>query len=269
MFYIDFSKEKRTLVEPIRNKTYIIQIENWLATKSASSEYLRRRNQLIWVIGVSTGLRISDILRLDIDDVRDKTRIIIREMKTGKRKEIPLSNKIIDLLRRYLPYRQQNDIEYTKALFLGKKGARLDRSGAYRLINKACEIVCPDINVGTHTMRKTFGYHHYQKFHDVVLLQRIFNHSAPHITLRYIGITQDQINDSYKNFNLFEETSTKIEPETEVIKPPPKPIKPVVKKEQQRDKKSDSEVIQAIKDYLENNGMRHRDFCEYLLSLAS
>lgn len=256
-------------VEPIRDKKNIIQIENWLATKSASSEYLRRRNHLIWVLGISTGLRISDILGLNIDDVQFKDRIILKEQKTGKRKEIPLSDKIIDLIKKYLPYRLMYGQNYTKALFMGKKHCRLHRSQVYRDINEACENICPDVNVGTHTMRKTFGYHHYQKFHDVVLLQQIFNHSTPQVTLRYIGITQDQINDSYKALNLFDEQPVKIEPETEIIKTLPKTIKPVVKKEQQREKKSDSNVIQAIKDYLENNGIRHRDFCEYLLSLAS
>ena len=51
-------------------------------------------------------------------------------------------------------------------------------------------------------MRKTFGYHHYKQFKDVVILQKIFNHSSPQITLRYIGIEQDQIDYSYSNFIL-------------------------------------------------------------------
>ena len=50
-------------------------------------------------------------------------------------------------------------------------------------------------------MRKTFGYHHYQQNHDVALLQKIFNHSSPAITLRYIGIAQEEINKSYNNFS--------------------------------------------------------------------
>lgn len=243
-------------VEPIRNKEDIIRIERWLATKSGTNEYFRRRNQLLWVFGVSTGLRISDILNLDINDVRNKTRIIIREKKTGKMKEVPLSDKIIYLLQKYLPYRLRLNDQYSKALFLGKKGYRLVRSSVYRLINKACSVICPDINVGTHTMRKTFGYHHYQKFHDIVILQQIFNHSSPHITLRYIGITQDNINKSYKEFNLFAKEPVK----SSSLKP---------KKYQNPKRKNDSEIIQAIKDYLENNGIKHRNFCEYLLSLAS
>ena len=59
-----------------------------------------------------------------------------------------------------------------------------------------------EIKVGTHTLRKTFGYHHYQKFKDVAVLQKIFNHYSPQITMRYIGIDQDMIDDSYNNFVL-------------------------------------------------------------------
>lgn len=56
--------------------------------------------------------------------------------------------------------------------------------------------------IGTHTMRKTFGYWHYQQYKDVAILQEIFNHSSPSVTLRYIGINQDNIDKSYMNFSL-------------------------------------------------------------------
>ncbi len=51
-------------------------------------------------------------------------------------------------------------------------------------------------------MRKTFGYWHYQQFKDVAILQDIFNHSAPSITLRYIGITDDNKDETIKDFFL-------------------------------------------------------------------
>ena len=47
-------------------------------------------------------------------------------------------------------------------------------------------------NLGTHTMRKTFGYHMYQETHDAVMLMKLFNHSDIHVTLRYIGVEQDE-----------------------------------------------------------------------------
>lgn len=51
-------------------------------------------------------------------------------------------------------------------------------------------------------MLKTFGYHHYKQFKDIAMLQMIFNHSSPNITLRYIGIDQDEIDKSYNAFEL-------------------------------------------------------------------
>jgi len=51
-------------------------------------------------------------------------------------------------------------------------------------------------------MRKRFGYHHYKQFKDVVILQEIFNHAAPSVTRRNIGIRQDEINISLNQFRM-------------------------------------------------------------------
>jgi integrase len=48
-------------------------------------------------------------------------------------------------------------------------------------------------NVGTHTLRKTFGYHFYQQFKDPSLLQEFFGHTDPAVTLKYIGLNQDAL----------------------------------------------------------------------------
>lgn len=72
---------------------------------------------------------------------------------------------------------------------------------AYRILNNAA-IHIGLTEIGTHTMRKTFGYHHYQQFHDIAILQQIFNHSSPSITMKYLGINQDEIDKSYYNFCL-------------------------------------------------------------------
>ena len=83
-----------------------------------------------------------------------------------------------------------------------KKSSK-DRFGIIdQLLIYACKAVGLEENIGTHSMRKTFGYHHYKQFKDVALLQKIFNHSSQQITLRYIGIEQDQIDYSYNNFVL-------------------------------------------------------------------
>ncbi len=82
-------------------------------------------------------------------------------------------------------------LSFDNPLFLGKKHCRLHQSQVYRFLNYACDQLGISINVGTHTMRKTFGYFFYQKFNDIALLQKILNHSSPSITMRYIGLEKN------------------------------------------------------------------------------
>ena len=177
-------------VEPIRSKQQIIQVEEYLAKKS-------KRNRLIFVLGTNSGLRVSDILNLNVSDVRNKTHIEIKEQKTNKFKKFPINDKLKKLIQEFI-----KDKEDDEPLFLSQKQKRLDRSQAYRMLNEACKAVGITVNIGTHSMRKSFGYHHYKQFKDVAMLQMIFNHSNPKITLRYIGIEQDEIDNSYKQFVL-------------------------------------------------------------------
>jgi len=177
-------------VEPIRNKKDVEKVERLLAKQS-------KRDLLLFVIGTNCGLRISDILALNVGDVRNKTHIQLVEKKTGKFRKFPINTKLKPMIDDFVKGRRDKE-----PLFLSHWKHRLDRVTAYYLIHDACAKAGLQERIGTHSMRKTFGYHHYQQFKDVVILQKIFNHSTPQITLRYIGIEQDQIDDSYNNFVL-------------------------------------------------------------------
>ena len=78
----------------------------------------------------------------------------------------------------------------------------ITRIQAYRIITEACLKAGITCKIGTHTLRKTFGYHFYQEKKDIALLQTIFNHSTPSVTMRYIGINQDIIDSSLQSFCL-------------------------------------------------------------------
>ena len=176
-------------VEPIRSKSDIKKVEKILSRNP--------RDLLLFSIGTNCGLRISDILRLNVGDVRNRTHIQIVEKKTGKFKKFPINAKLKPMIDEFIKGKRNNE-----PLFTSVRKNRFDRTTAYYVIKDACVEAGLQERVGTHTMRKTFGYHHYQQFKDVVMLQKIFNHSTPQITLRYIGVEQDEIDDSYKNFVL-------------------------------------------------------------------
>ena len=118
--------------------------------------------------------------------------------KTKKIKKFPLCNVLYTEMEKYTRHMTQGEF-----LFCSRNGTNkpITTLQAYRIIVEAGEHIGLK-NIGTHTMRKTFGYHHYKQYKDVALLQTIFNHSSPSITLRYIGISQDEIDTSYKNFSL-------------------------------------------------------------------
>lgn len=179
-----------TTVEPIRNKKDVEKVERYLEKQS-------KKDHLIFVFGTNCGLRISDIVALNVGDVRGKNYVQIVEKKTGKSKRFPLNDKLKLLIADFVKSKRDKE-----PLFKSLWGRRYNRITAYYMIRDACKNAGLEEKIGTHSMRKTFGYHHYQKFKDVALLQKIFNHSSQQITLRYIGIEQDQIDYSYNNFVL-------------------------------------------------------------------
>lgn len=176
-------------VEPIRDAGTVKDI----------ADYLKEKNEKYFVmfqIGIYSGLRISDILRLKVRDVRGKDKIKIREKKTGKEKAFPINKALADVLEQYCAGKK--DYEYLVPSDRAQNKA-VSREYAYRVMHEAGEYFGL-YNLGTHTLRKTFGYHFYTQTKDVVLLMRIFNHSSEAQTLRYIGIEQTTIDDAMRRF---------------------------------------------------------------------
>ncbi|WP_245867347.1 hypothetical protein SPSIL_013860 [Sporomusa silvacetica DSM 10669] len=74
------------LVEPIRNKKQIDALKKYLRGQNI-------RDYLLFVLGINSGLRISDLLKLTVGDVQGQDRISVREQKTGKAKDFPISKE--------------------------------------------------------------------------------------------------------------------------------------------------------------------------------
>ena len=180
------------LVQPIRDKQKIEEIKSVLKENGT-------RDLLLFSMGINIGLRISDLLKLKIADVRNKSHVEIKEQKTGKVKRFPIFGNLQSMIDDYTKNKPLSNY-----LFKSRNGINkpITRVMAYMIINNACKKCGIQDNIGTHTLRKTFGYHHYQQFHDVAILQYLLNHSSPSITLRYIGISQDNVEETLQQFEL-------------------------------------------------------------------
>ncbi|MBL1227265.1 site-specific integrase [Enterococcus sp. BWR-S5] len=186
------------IVEPIRDRK---QIDNMKAILAAGK--MGQRNVLLFSIGINTAYRISDLRRLKLSDVLTisrnkvviKDRLEMKEKKTGKHNSIIISNKlkkaILEYVTEFFPgvMATQNFDHY---LFTSRKGIDqpISREQVWRILSEAAKKIGLE-NIGSHSMRKTFGYSLYKNGIDIEIIQDLLNHSSQRETLRYIGITQE------------------------------------------------------------------------------
>jgi integrase len=185
------------IVQPIRDKKKINDMKKVLKANNV-------RNYCLFVLGINSGLRIGDLLSLKVADVAEgkkiKDRISLREQKTGKIKDFPIGATSVKALKEYLNETELNSEDY---LFKSRKGnGPIGREQAWRILSEAAETVGIADSIGTHTLRKTFGYWAFKSGVDITRIQKLLNHSSPGVTLAYIGITQDELDDVYLNLNL-------------------------------------------------------------------
>lgn len=179
-------------VEPIRDKTKIKQMYQFLNGKDP-------KYGLLFKFGLNTGLRISDILPVKVKDILNekgqfREYFVLKEKKTAKEKKIKLNNALRKSIQDYL---KKTNLDYDSFLFPSKKGGHIGRIQAYRVLKEAANIVGIE-NLGTHSLRKTWGYWTYKASkYNIGLIMDTFNHSSQRITLRYIGIDQDQKDELY------------------------------------------------------------------------
>src|SRR5690606_27626119 len=154
---------------------------------------------LLFIIGINTTLRISDILNLRVGDVSGDY-IELREQKTGKLKRIKINKSVKNAVNKLVDKKADSN----DWLFPSRKGNNpITRVQACRILNLAAKRAGLDnIGFGTHSMRKTAAYHAYKSGVDLPTRMRVLNHSSQKETLKYIAIESEQIDEIYDNLCL-------------------------------------------------------------------
>ena len=179
-------------VEPIRDKMKIKQMYQYLKGKD-------EKYALVFKFGLNTGLRISDIIPLKVKDIMNhngqfRDYLTLKEKKTGKEKKIKLNEAIRKAISEYI---KDTKLTHDSYLFPSKKGGHIGRIQAYRVLKEAADLLGVE-NFGTHSLRKSWGYWTYKiSRYNIGLIMDTFNHSSQSITLRYIGVNQDQKDELY------------------------------------------------------------------------
>ena len=186
-------------VDPIRDKKKLEAMKKYLKGQSV-------RDYLMFMVGISSALRISDILMLKVSDVWDgnkiPTCIRVRENKTDKLKTFPITKNLEGAIRTYI--QEYNPISLDTYLFVSRKGNNtpITRQQAHIIISNASKAVGITDTISTHSMRKTWGYWAYKSGVSLAQIMEALNHPNIKETKRYLGITQDDLNEVYINLNL-------------------------------------------------------------------
>ena len=192
-------------VEPIRDRKKIAQIKNQLRGQG------RYRDLLLFTVGINTALRISDLLQLRVCHFlksRDKVarRFWIKEQKRGKRHEVVINNSIREALEEFLAAYPTIADDPNNYMFFNTKMNSLQvpikRGQAWKFIKIICKEVSLNGNYGTHSLRKTWGYHARLQGVDLALIMHKLNHESIAYTKRYLGITDDELEAVAQRLNL-------------------------------------------------------------------
>ncbi|GIN88022.1 integrase [Heyndrickxia sporothermodurans] len=169
-------------VEALRDIKQINSMKRYLKKHS-------ERDYVLFVFGINTGLKITEILEVKVEDVLGDDEAI-KNFYILSDKEVYLNAKVKNALIHYIHTNQLNREAY---LFQSTKTKKpITRQQAYRIIHDAAVAVGIQGKIGTNSMRKTFGYHAYKRGVAISLLQKLFHHSTPSETRKYLGIGKDE-----------------------------------------------------------------------------
>lgn len=148
------------------------------------------RNYIMLILGVNTGFRIEVMLQIQPVEISGG-RVRIMEQKTKKWQQFDINKKVYETIKRYIDYYEITPREY---LFQSRKGQKpITRQQAYKVIKQLAVEAGVDYAVGCHSLRKSFGRFTYDDSKDVVMVQRMLQHSSPVITLQYICLEEEAI----------------------------------------------------------------------------
>lgn len=201
--------------EPIKSLEDIDRISEYLIANE------RYRDNMLFIVGINFGLRVSDlrVLRfcdLITEDMVFKTTFGILEQKTSstrkvrKNRYVTINDAVIEAVTLYLektPGVKLDDYMFRSDSNNGSnKNEPIHRNSIDRILKGIAKDLGLGIRMSTHTLRKTFAYHQMVMSGNdqrrLLLLQKMFGHSSASVTLDYIGITGDEIEQAYRDLNL-------------------------------------------------------------------
>ena len=148
----------------------------------------QKRNLAIIMLLLGTGIRVSECVGLNLDDVDFKNYCIKVRRKGGKEANVYFSNDIKEVLEAYIEERKQR---YANALFLTLQGKRMSTRNVESLVDKYAKLADIMDKVTPHTLRRTYGTALYKETGDIYLVADVLGHTDVNTTKKHYAALED------------------------------------------------------------------------------
>lgn len=157
------------------------------------------RNAALLELIYGSGLRVSELLDIEMEDIHLNQGYILVRGKGSKERVVPISDMSVIALKNYMVKARENLLGNmkTKALFLNQKGERLSRQGFFKLLKKLALDAGVDSDCSPHTLRHSFATHLLENGMDLRTLQSLLGHEDISTTQIYTHISQKRIKEIY------------------------------------------------------------------------
>jgi integrase len=183
-------------VEAIKSKRKIALVHT-LLKKHGNRDYAD-----IFKLGINVAFRITDLLSVEYKQIKlERNELTVIEGKTGKKRTVALNTAALAVI-----VQRRKDYPNDKYLFQshsrrGKTAKKpIDRSSVWRKFQEVGMMA--DVDLGTHSMRKTRGYMMHANGFAIEEICRVLNHSTPAVTMEYIGLNKEQTLKTYHDLVL-------------------------------------------------------------------
>ena len=178
------------------------QIELIIASTGDGSTAKSLRDCALIELLYSTGARISELIDLDRNDLKEPITSLRLLGKGGKERIVPIGKYAVEALEKYLvrarPALLTNGNSGTeRALFLNQRGTRLSRQSAWEIIRSAAKNAGIDVEISPHTMRHSFATHLLDGGADIRTVQELLGHASVATTQIYTLVTIDRLREAY------------------------------------------------------------------------
>ncbi|MEE9294947.1 MAG: tyrosine recombinase XerC [Phycisphaerae bacterium] len=175
------------------------EVEKLLRTPDRTT-LLGTRDHAMLEVMYSTGIRVSELVALNVDDVDFSVQVVRVHGKGKKQRNTPIGPTALSAITRYMEFRRADPRSATfdqQALFVNKHGQRLSTRSVRRKLDKYLAVAGLDPSISPHTLRHSFATHMLDKGADLRSVQELLGHQSISTTQVYTHLTTERMKKSY------------------------------------------------------------------------